>query len=166
MKLKALQELSQRTDIEKLIYIDSDIAVFNNFFPEFYRCLQIHPLWFQCDESREDDFTCSNQDKCTNACTGVIAMLLNDETREMFNTLYAIDENWKTAVTDQDYINNKLKEQNISYKSLSRELFPNGRLLSNDKYKERNPLLLHFNYISGIQKKGFMVNKNCWFVPL
>lgn len=166
MKLKALQELSQRTDIEKLIYLDSDIAVFDNFFPALDLCFQQHPLWFQCDEARDDDFTCSDPNSCPNGCSGVIAMLLTDEMKENYNKMYSIDDKWKTAVGDQDYINEKMKANGISFKTLSREQFPNGRLLSKDKFKERNPLLLHFNYTTGTQKKGFMQKKNCWLLPL
>ena len=166
MKLKALQELSQRSDIQTLIYIDSDIAVFHDFLPSIKCCLSECPLWFQCDEAREDDFTCSSVDTCPNKCTGIIAMDLNDISRPQFHQLYSISDMWKTAVTDQDYINDRLKTLSIASKTLPRDRFPNGRLLQGDMYKTKEPYLLHFNYLMANQKEQMMKKKNCWLLTL
>lgn len=165
MKLKALEELSQRPELERLIYIDSDIAVFKDFIPYFTDMLQTEPLLFQCDERRED-FRCSDPHHCTNPCTGVIGMLLNSETRPLFKKLFSIEsETWKTAITDQDYVQNQLNHLQLSYCTLPRALFPNGNFLPNNKYKEKEPYLLHFNYIVGKHKKKIMNEKECWVLP-
>jgi hypothetical protein len=164
MKLKALQELSQRTDIDKLIYIDSDIALFHDPLPILNECWSTAPLWFQCDEANKGVYTCSNVDNCSNACTGVIAMLLTEETRPLYNKLYSIEDGWKSATTDQDYVNQRLATLKIPYKTLSRDKFPNGIFLSDNHYKEGDPVLLHFNQIVGIDKKRFMKNKDCWLL--
>ena len=50
MKIKALQELSQRSELDYLVFIDSDIAVFRDFMPFLKETLQTNPLVFQCDE--------------------------------------------------------------------------------------------------------------------
>lgn len=166
MKLKGLMELSQRPDIDKLLYIDSDIALFHDPIPELNHCWSLAPLWFQCDEARRGDYTCSNVDKCSNACTGVIGMLLTEETRPVFQKLYSIEEDWRAAITDQDYVNHRLAKLNIPYKTLSRDKFPNGLFLSENRYKEGDPLLLHFNHVVGMDKKRFMKNKDCWLLHL
>ncbi len=166
MKLKALQELSQRTDIDRLIYIDSDIAVFQDFVPYFKDFLQTEPLLFQCDENSENSYVCSKPSACTNPCTGVIGMLLNTETRPRFRELFQIEsESWKTAITDQDYIANRLQSLSLTFSTLPRGLFPNGIFIAKNRYKESNPFLLHFNYMVGNMKKKLMIEKECWALP-
>jgi hypothetical protein len=166
MKLKALQELSQRPELEKLLFIDSDIAVFKDFVPYFNDALQKNPLLFQCDENIKGSFECSNTFQCTNPCTGVIGMLLNSETRPKLKELYKIvSEQWGAALTDQDYITNRLLSMGLSYATLPRIEFPNGIFLANNKYKEGNPFLVHFNYIVGKTKQRFMIEKECWVLP-
>jgi hypothetical protein len=166
MKIKALQELSQRGDVERLIFIDSDIAVFKDFVPYFTDLLQTEPLVFQCDENIDGSFRCSSSSACTNPCTGVIGMLLNSETRPKFKDLYKIEsEPWGVAMTDQDYIGSRLKQLSLSYGTLSRTEFPNGIFLPNNKYKEGDPYLVHFNYIVGKAKQAKMIEKECWVLP-
>lgn len=166
MKIKALQELSQRDELETLIFIDSDIAVFKDFVPSFKNALQTDPLLFQCDENLNDSFLCSNTSKCANPCTGVIGMLLNSEMRSNLKDLYKIvSEQWGPALTDQDYIANRLMTIGLSYATLPRTEFPNGIFLANNKYKEGDPYLVHFNYIVGKAKQARMREKDCWFLP-
>lgn len=166
MKLKALQELSQRFELDRLIFIDSDIAVFKDFVPYFNDVLQTDPLLFQCDENIEGSLRCSNTSACTNPCTGVIGMLLNSETRPKFRELYKIvSEVWGAAMTDQDYIATRLKMIELSYATLPRTEFPNGIFLANNKYKEGDPYLIHFNYIIGKAKQAKMIEKECWVLP-
>lgn len=166
MKLKALQELSQRSDIERLVFLDSDIALFRDPIPSLEHCWKEAPLWFQCDEAKENTFTCSDIENCTNACTGVIAMLLTEESRPLFQKLYAIEEGWRQATTDQDYVNSRLQQLQIPYKTLPRTLYPNGVFLSENRYKEGDPVLLHFNHVVGMDKKRFMKNKECWLLDV
>lgn len=166
MKLKALQELSQRPELDRLIFIDSDIAVFRDPFSYFQDILETHPLVFQCDEKLEDSFACSNSSACANPCTGVIGMKLTETTRPIYKELYKVEsEPWSQALTDQDYIANRLKQLEIPYQTLSRELFPNGIFLQKNRYKESDPYLLHFNYIVGKAKQKTMIEKECWFLP-
>lgn len=166
MKLKALEDFSQREDIETLFFLDSDIAVFQDPLPAIKTLLEQHPLWFQCDEKQEGSFVCSNEDACTNPCTGIIAMSLTSDTRPLFKEVYKIvDSTWKEAVTDQDYILKRLQATQMPFKTLDRSLFPNGIFLQNNRYKETNPFLLHFNYILGKDKKRFMKQKDCWVLP-
>ena len=164
MKLKALQELSQHPDVETLLYLDSDIAVFRNPLPDLRTNLQQCPLWLQCDEKQDNVFVCSRVEQCPNACSGVIAMHLTEETRPQFQKLFEVEEGWKEAVGDQDYINERMRRFQIAYKTLPRDTFPNGVFLTDNRFKQGDPILLHFNYVIGNDKKRFMKNKDCWLL--
>lgn len=167
MKVKALQDLSQREDIETLLFIDSDIVIFKDPIPYLKERLAEAPIWFQCDEKGEDKFVCSSQDSCTNPCSGVIAMRLDSETRPIFQKIYGHQENsWKNAVGDQDYILGQMIENKVSYKTLDRALFPNGIFINKDKFKEGDPYLLHFNYYMGTDKRRVMKQKDCWLLQV
>jgi hypothetical protein len=166
MKLKALQELSQRPELESLIFIDSDIVIFKDFVPTLKDQLKETPLLFQCDEKLDNSFACSNTKACTNPCTGVIAMALTGDTRPQLKSLYKVEqEPWSAAMTDQDYIANRLLALDLPSTTLLRTEFPNGIFLANNKYKEGNPYLVHFNYIIGKAKQAKMIEKDCWFLP-
>jgi hypothetical protein len=146
--------------------MDSDIAVFKDFVPLLKEQLKENLLLFQCDEKLEDSFECSNTNACTNPCTGVIAMALTEVTRPHFKNLYKVEsEPWGVAMTDQDYIANRLIALQIPYKTLNRGDFPNGIFLAKDRYKETNPYLVHFNYIVGKTKQKIMMEKECWTLP-
>lgn len=162
MKLKALQELSQRPEVKTLVYLDSDIAVFQDPLAALQPFLEESPFWFQCDES--PSFVCSNHESCSNACSGVIAMQLTEETRPLFQKVYQVEDGWKEAVGDQDYINERMKRFQIPYKTLPRDAFPNGIFLSENRFRQNNPVLLHFNYVIGNDKKRMMKNKDCWLL--
>lgn len=167
-KVKALQELSQRQEVETLVYLDSDIAVFRDPVPYMKERLAEVPLWFQCDEKTET-FGCSNETACSNPCTGVIALRCSDETRPVFKQIFSIqEETWKKAITDQDYIQEQVKTAGaaVHYKTFARPLFPNGTFLSDNRYKEGDPFLVHFNYIMGVDKQRQMMRRDCWLVPV
>lgn len=166
MKLKALEELSQRPEVDTLVYLDSDIAVFQDPLPAIRECFLKGPLWFQCDEKQDESLACSSSSSCPNPCTGVIAMNLTHETRPILKDIYRIvDEPWKESLTDQDYVLKRLQATQTPYQTLDRRQFPNGSFLKDNKYKEGNPVLLHFNYILGKDKKRFMKQKECWVLP-
>lgn len=167
MKLQALEQLSQRTDIDTLLFLDSDIVVFSDPLVSLAEPLASHPLWFQCDEGNKSNLICTDINACGNACTGVIAMKLTETTRAHFKELFAIvSETWRAATTDQDYIHVRLKALALPHKTLPRTIFPNGIFLRGDKYKELNPVLLHFNYLVGNTKKQTMKRKGYWYLDV
>ena len=166
MKLKALEEFSQKEDLDTLIYIDSDIAVFEDLVPVLKEALIEAPLLFQCDEKVDGDFRCSDKNHCKNPCTGVIAMRLPDQ-RETLKKLYSLEsETWKKSLTDQDYIATRLLDLLIPYETLDRNRFPNGIFLAGDRYKAGTPVLVHFNYILGMEKRRVMKTKGCWLLEV
>jgi len=165
LKVFALETLSQLPQIERLIYLDSDIAVFRDFVPDLKNQLETHPLLFQCDEKHENILECSNGNQCENPCSGLIAMSLTEQ-REKLKQLFAFDKDlWDTIVGDQDYLLARLKKYGIPYATLSRPEYPNGLFLSNNLFQQGNPYLLHFNQVVGSMKQRIMNEKECWFLP-
>jgi len=163
MKLKALEEFSQKPELNTLIYIDSDIYLFKDIVPILQSELLHRPLLFQCDEKIEGSFECSDPSHCQNPCTGVIAMNLSN--REVLKELFSLNsEGWKSALTDQDYIASRLLALNIPYGTLDRLVFPNGIFLAGNRYE--GCALIHFNYILGMEKKRMMKNKGCWLLEV
>jgi hypothetical protein len=163
MKLKALEEFSQKPEVDTLIYIDSDIFLFKDIVPILQNELLYRPLLFQCDEKLEGSFECSDPSHCQNPCTGVIAMRLSD--RESLKKLYSLDSDaWRAALTDQDYIAARLLALSIPYGTLDRLVFPNGIFLAGNRYV--GCALVHFNYILGMEKKRMMKNKGCWLLEV
>lgn len=166
MKVKALEDLSQLPQIDTLIFIDSDIAVFRDFLPTIRGLLETHPLVFQCDENLEGSLLCSDKDHCANPCSGFIGMSLLGEHRQHLKQAFAFHkETWDTIVGDQDYIQARLKQFQVPYVTLPREDFPNGVFLSDNKFLKGNPFLLHFNYVVGNMKQRLMREKECWVLP-
>jgi hypothetical protein len=164
LKLVALETLSQLPQIDTLIYLDSDIAVFRDFLPDLKQILKSNPLVFQCDEQRECIVECSNQLRCENPCTGVIGMSLENQ-REVLKQLFSFDkELWDTIVGDQDYVLARLTKYQTPYATLSRTDYPNGHFLSNNLFKQGNPYLLHFNQVVGSMKQRIMKEKECWLL--
>lgn len=166
MKIKALEDLSQLPDIDNLIYLDSDIAVFRDFVPSVLQTLEIHPLLFQCDENREGSMECSDTSQCANPCSGFIGMSMKGDQRSALKQLFAFDkEIWDRIVGDQDYIFARLQLLKIPYSTLPRDEFPNGVFLSDNTFRKGNPYLLHFNYVVGNMKQRLMREKECWVLP-
>lgn len=164
LKVLALQTLSQLPQIDTLIYLDSDIAVFRDFVPDVKKTLETYPLVFQCDEQRENVLECSSLTNCENPCSGVIGMSLSNH-RETLKQLFSFDkELWETIVGDQDYLLARLKNYGIPYATLPRPEYPNGHFLSNNLFRQGNPYLLHFNQVVGAMKQRIMNEKECWLL--
>jgi hypothetical protein len=93
-------------------------------------------------------------------------MRLPDQ-RETLKKLYSLDsETWKKSLTDQDYIATRLLDLLVPYETLDRPQFPNGIFLAGDRYKAGTPVLVHFNYILGMEKRRVMKTKGCWLLDL
>lgn len=167
MKIVALRELSGRSDVEHLLYLDGDIVLFQDPVPFIGMLLEERSLWFQCDERLTHDHQCSS-DPCAAPCTGVIAMRLTEATRSRFAELYTITgEEWERSESDQDYIQRRLRTLNVGYGTLMRPLFPNGTFLPDDLYRIAavgGPYLLHFNFLLGREKEAAMRSRGLWLV--
>lgn len=172
LKLSAFSFFLKDPTIERLFYLDSDIVLFRDPVPYLQTILTEQvSLWFQCDE-HNPEFTCSFEQRgcCGNCCTGVIGFWLgNPELRNQYSQLVSCDETlWKTCKenNDQEYIQKKVTQLSIPYRTFPREFFPNGSFLRNDQWKSLSePYLLHFNFIVGGNKQRVMKSKGFWYVP-
>ena len=171
LKLSAFSYLLKHPKIERLLYLDSDIVLFRDPFPYLQTTLtKDNPLWFQCDEHNKE-FTCSNEPHgCRNCCTGVIGFWIGSEAqRNQWVSLVSYNQElWSQCKenNDQEYIQKKMQELKIQFKTFPRDLFPNGCFLHNDQWKTLSqPFLLHFNFIVGMNKQRVIKSKGFWLVP-
>ena len=152
------------------LYIDSDIVLFRNPVPYLQTILSPENyLWFQCDEHGEGEYTCKGSGVCTNICTGVIAFYKDESTKsKLMSMVKHNDTLWKTCKdnNDQEYIQKTIALESIPFRTLDRQLFPNGLFLGKDHWRTLDaPHLLHFNFIVGGNKERVIKSKGFWLVP-
>jgi len=152
------------------LYLDSDIVLFKD--PMSYLQTILSPenyLWFQCDEHGEGEYTCKGSGLCTNICTGVIAFYKDESTKsKLMSMVKHNDILWKTCKdnNDQEYIQKTIALESIPFRTLDRQLFPNGLFLGKDHWRTlAAPHLLHFNFIVGGNKERVIKSKGFWLVP-
>jgi len=152
------------------LYLDSDIVLFKD--PMSYLQTILSPenyLWFQCDEHGEGEYTCKGSGLCTNICTGVIAFYKDESTKsKLMSMVKHNDTLWKTCKdnNDQEYIQKTIALESIPFRTLDRQLFPNGLFLGKDHWRTLDaPHLLHFNFIVGGNKERVIKSKGFWLVP-
>jgi hypothetical protein len=150
LKLAALAELS--VEAELLIFLDSDIGIFADPVPAL-SALDA-PLLFQCDEGHAGP--CA--DPCPNACTGVIA--IRNRHVDAQNLFRMEPRTWLHAITDQDYVNDRMHHLGITFRTLPRDKFPNGVC----PLDPATAVLYHFNFCIGNEKVARMRAAGLWFV--
>jgi hypothetical protein len=171
LKLKVFSDVLTRTDIQKVLYLDGDIVLFRDPWPYLHTQVTTEkPLWFQCDE-HNTEYNCSGHESaCHNCCTGVIALSLENSTdKQRLSALFHLEESlWKECKqnNDQEYVQKQLAKLQIPFTTFSRNLFPNGQFLHEDKWKSlQEPYLLHFNFLVGSAKERVIRAKGFWLVP-
>jgi hypothetical protein len=152
------------------LYLDSDIVLFKDPMPYLQTILSTENyLWFQCDEHGEGEYTCKGSGLCTNICTGVIAFYKDESTKsKLMSMVKHNDTLWKTCKdnNDQEYIQKTIALESIPFRTLDRQLFPNGLFLGKDHWRTLDaPHLLHFNFIVGGNKERVIKSKGFWLVP-
>jgi len=132
---------------------DGDIVFLDKSFMEFcFNYIENNDLIIQNDKLSDDNHE--------NLCSGFMFIRSNEKTLNLFhpnNVEKEVKEGWG----DQKYINN-IKTK-LHYKTLPLDLFPNG----NYYYRENNrlnPMMIHFNYVIGHEKKNRMKTYNKWYV--
>ena len=172
-KLSAFSEIIKNQQVETVLYLDSDIVVFQDPLPSLRKYVTPeHPLWFQCDE-HNTSFTCSGSEQegqCRNCCTGVIGLELSSpENRAKLLDLFTFEEGlWKQCRenNDQEYIQKRMSMREVPFRTLPRDTFPNGLFLREDAWKQlASPVLLHFNFLVGDAKPRVIKSKGFWLVP-
>lgn len=163
LKLDLLKKFTSFPEVRHGIYMDGDISVYNDFVPDILGRLEESSLCLQCDEGSREP--CSSP--CVNACTGFIAWA-----HGISSTIFdagAHLEVWRAQSEDQAFVNALLKIENIPFKTLPRDLYPNGqflRLYSPGSELKKNAKLLHYNYTVGMDKQRRMQQNGDWLYPL
>ncbi len=160
LKLRLLNTFAKDERLERCIYLDGDIAVYKDFVPDILERLEECPLLFQCNEGK--DAVCSSVN-CTTPCTGFICWKKGAD-GGIFNMNNL--EQWREKPEDQVWVGKKLKEYDIKYKSLPRELYPNGTLVSLFATDKKDAFLLHYNYRVGQSKVADMKKNGDWFLVI
>jgi len=160
LKLQLLEAFSKDERIEACVYMDGDIAVYKDFLPDILIRLEETPLLFQCDDHKRDVLCESTS--CPIVCTGFIAWKKGLDSR-----IFKINDSevWNKQPEDQAWVNHSLKKYETFYKTLPRNLYPNGtfvNLIGPQESKEA--FILHYNYRVGLQKKGDMKRFGDWYL--
>ncbi|NBO09342.1 MAG: hypothetical protein EBV30_08360 [Actinobacteria bacterium] len=164
-KVELLTEFVTNPAIKHGIYMDGDIAVYNDFVPDIVTRLNTGPekLFLQCDEGSVAD--CSGC-PCPNGCTGFIAW-----SHSISPTIFRVNTEtmaiWKEKPEDQVFVNRMLKQENVVWGTLPRGLYANGQFVSRfrvDPTKKENAMLLHYNYLVGMDKQRRMKSGGDWLI--
>jgi hypothetical protein len=160
LKLNLLEELSKDERIDSCIYMDGDIAVYNNFVPDILDRLSLSSLLFQCDEHKKD-LLCESS-TCPWVCTGFIAWK-----KGIDSSIFKINEVevWNNKPEDQAWVNYALKKYDVKYLTLPRNLYPNGMFVNIVGPKNtKEEFILHYNYRIGQQKREDMKRFGDWYL--
>lgn len=144
--------------IKYITYMDGDIIVFKDFMPYLKSQFDLSNkvLLFQNDDLY------NKPNVRPNGCTGFFCFKVQPLEKSPFH----IDNLslWREIREDQVWVNNKMTEYGTSFDYLKRELFPNGVYIKDDRWKNLDPYLLHYNYIVGNTKIGLMKRNKHWFL--
>ena len=91
-------------------------------------------------------------------CSGFMLIRSNEKTKQFFHP-----DRYPRRVynNDQDYLNEN--KDKLNFLRLPIHLFPNGKYFY--EKKPQHPLIVHFNFISGISEKEKKIKKyNRWFL--
>jgi hypothetical protein len=158
IKLEIAHTFAQNPKIKRCVYMDGDITLFKDFIPDLTTRLDNEPeiLFFQCDE-KEPGLCVA----CYNCCTGFIAWSHGHD-QGIFDTLNP--QAWSEIRDDQVWVNKQLQMKKIPYKTLPRELYPNGAYI-NTIQEYPDAFLLHYNYRVGNSKILEMKRLKKWIIP-
>jgi hypothetical protein len=141
-------------------YTDGDIVFENKVFMDYlHQNISDHDILFQ-DEFFENDI-----------CAGFMFIKSNENTLRIFNpenVLQHKKENsdsskipYGVCWNDQYYLNQLKNSNQINYKKLPLDLFPNGRYYYYNHV--HSPYLIHFNWVIGNEKIDKMKYYNKWY---
>jgi hypothetical protein len=95
----------------------------------------------------------------TNLCSGFMFIKSSEKTIDLFDPK-KVEKYAKPGWGDQKYINKIIS--NLKYKVLPLQLFPNGMYYYNNT--KLNPMMIHFNWLRGHEKKEKMITHKKWYI--
>lgn len=138
---------------EYVCFTDGDIVFQNNKFLKY--CL----TYVGDNDMLIQNDAMSNKNK-SNLCSGFMFIKSNKKTLDIFNPIN-VQKHVKPGWDDQIYIN-KFKHT-LNFQTLPLEYFPNGQYYYNS-VKPFHPMMIHFNWVVGHEKKKKMKKHNKWFI--
>ena len=157
MKLEMCEHIRLNyTNAKYVIYMDGDIVVFRDFIEHIKRQFEEKncSFLFQCD----DLYDSLNKTQC---CTGFFAF--KQDTFDKSPFVVYDTKLWKEIREDQPWVNRHIRMYNIPFDYLERSLFPNGVYIKDERWKNSEPYLLHFNHIVGNAKISTMKRLKMWY---
>lgn len=147
-------------NVENIIYIDGDIAVFKDFVPKLMQYKK-YDIAIQCDEPHTN--SCFNTYDCKILCTGFMMLKNTTYIQDLLNYSKHVNDIQKYP-SEQEYVidmYHKKFKYIISLTTLNREEFPNGKFIKNIPEKA---YILHYNYLIGNKKQEEMHKNGHWRV--
>ena len=145
-------------DNDYVLFTDGDIVYKKNGFIEY--CLsniRENDLIIQDDRFTDKFINNIKINFKKELCSGFMLIKKNKKMLEIFNPKNIPN---LEIECDQYYINSRKDE--INYKKLPMDLFPNGSYFRLEK--PQNNFLIHFNYIIGSRKKEKMIKYGYWYI--
>ena len=167
MKLDLLAEFCAYPEIQHGIYMDGDIAVYNDLVPDVVSRLTEVPIMFQCDENGIDDCI-GARCICPHACTGFIGWKYGISP-SLFKVVPGTLAAWRAQPEDQVFVNTRLREEGTAFKTFPRDLYPNGKFSSlyrADSPNKKVGMILHYNHLVGMDKKRRMLQNRDWLLEM
>lgn len=151
-----------------IIYIDTDIWVYNNFLSELFKILTDNPtvdLFLQDGRNYQDiDVdniqTYSQTNDRVNLCTGFMMLRNTANVIKILDYKKNTSVDWKKHVGNQSYFNDCIRAFKITAFTIPIEYAVNGSVV--DKFNKEKSWLLHYNYIIGITKMLKMQENQHW----
>lgn len=172
-KLELLELFAADPRITTGVYMDGDIAVYQDFLPELKKIWEATPpsvaILLQCDEQARVDCSGNLEDSsCPTGCTGFLSWR-----RGLTPQIFALrggeaEAIWKSCPEDQVFVNRRLRATGTPFRTLPRSLFPNGSYASlhtAGSDAKTTSLLLHYNYLVGDAKLKKMKANRDWILP-
>lgn len=169
-KLDALKytiNLANKYGVWAVGYIDTDIIVINDPIHIMYHTMlynQDVTVFSQCDEDvyHRD---CSNPRGCPHICSGVIVFRTGAIDISVFD--YTNEDILKYS-SDQEYLLYILNKKQISRLTISKNIFLNGSYPGvkgpGEFIVPASAFLVHYNYMTGNEKQGFMKKNLMWYL--
>ncbi len=140
-----------------VLYIDGDITVKHNFTDTLLDISIKNNLdiLFQNDRNPKKPLL-------RNVCAGFMLIKSNKKTLKFFNPgQKVIKKIIKYRTFDQTHVNKSLSK--FKYQILPLDKFPNGPYFY-ENFEEIEPWMIHFNYVTGEEKKELMRKYDEWYL--
>ena len=140
-----------------VLYIDGDITVKHNFTDTLLDISIKNNLdiLFQNDRNPKKPLL-------RNVCAGFMLIKSNKKTLKFFNPgQKVIKKIIKYRTFDQTHVNKSLSK--FKYQILPLDKFPNGPYFY-ENFEEIEPWMIHFNYVTGEEKKELMQKYDEWYL--